>query len=192
MKHLSNTEVADWLASQGWLVLRSPARLRFDLVETSGLTKYEAAIAEHSASVGCDMAELFLHDVPRANFSGGLFWIARPVFPSEGNWILLEQILRAGGLAIDARAAEFLLLEPGDYAACFALVALVLMFGWDANLVLAGRRFLLTIDDEPFPALITDRVSEWFIEAAKNLEFRESSPRVAPAADAGDDSAPLP
>jgi hypothetical protein len=51
---------------------------------------------------------------------------------------------------------------------------LTLMFGWDANLVLAGRRFLLTIDDEPFPALLTDRVSEWFIEAAKNLDFKVS------------------
>ena len=63
-----------------------------------------------------------------------------------------------------------------------ALVALTLMFGWDANLVLAGRRFLLTIDDEPFPALVTDRVSEWFTEAAKNLDFKVSPPG-SPAAE---------
>ena len=73
-----------------------------------------------------------------------------------------------------AQVAEFLLLEPTDYEPCVALVALTLMFGWDANLVLAGRRFLLTIDDEPFPALVTDRASEWFIAAAKNLDFKVS------------------
>ena len=174
MRHFSNADVADWLASQRWLTLRDAAGLRFDLVDTSGLTKYEATIAEDSASVGCDMAELFLHDVPRADFPGGLFWIARPVFASAANWILVEQVLRAGGLTIRDQAPEFLLLEPTDYGACVALVALTLMFGWDANLVLAGRRFLLTIDDEPFPALITDRPSEWFIEAAKNLAFKVS------------------
>jgi hypothetical protein len=127
------------------------------------------------------MADLFLHDVPPADFPGGLFWIARPVHPSRGNWILLEQIFRAGGLTIDAQAARFLLLQPNDFAPCFALVALALMFGWDANLALAGQRFLLTIDDEPFPALITDRASAWFIEAAKNLDFKVS-PLGSPAA----------
>src|SRR5689334_7294567 len=85
VKHLSNTEVADWLASQRWLSLRDAAGLRFDLVETRGLTRYEATIAPDSASVGCDMAKLFLHDVPRAEFPGGLFWIARPVFASASN-----------------------------------------------------------------------------------------------------------
>jgi hypothetical protein len=181
VKHLSDTEVADWLASQRWLSLRDAAGLRFDLVETSGLTKYEATIEEDSASVGCDMAELFLHDVPRADFPGGLFWIARPVSASAPNWILVGQVLRAGGLTLRDRAPEFLLLESTDYEACVALVALTLMFGWDANLVLAGRRFLLTIDDEPFPALITDHASEWFIKAAENLDFKISRVGSPPA-----------
>ena len=174
MKHLSNTAVADWLVSQQWLTLRDPAGLRFDVVETSGLTKYEATIAEDSASVGCDMAELFLHDVLAEDFRGAVFWIARPVGHWEAPWRLMKQVLRAGGLTVEEQFPEFLLLEPTDYDVCFALVALTLMFGWDANLVLAGRRFLLTIDDEPFPALITDRVSEWFTEAAKNLDFKVS------------------
>jgi hypothetical protein len=172
VKHLSDIEVANWLAARPWISLRDAAGLRFDLVHTNGLTKYEATIAEDSASVGCDMAELFLHDVPQADFPGALFWIARPVFASASNWILVEQVLRAAGLTIPAKAAEFLLLEPTDYAPCVALVALTLMFGWDANLVLTDRRFLLTIEDEPFPALITDRASEWFIEAAENLDFK--------------------
>jgi hypothetical protein len=174
VRHLNAAGIAAWLASQRWLTLRDAASLRFDLVEPNGLTKYEASIAEDSASVGCDMAELFLHDVPRAGFPGGLFWIARPVFASTPSWILVEEVLRAGGLTITDQAPEFLLLEPTDYRTCIALVALTLMFGWDANLVLAGRRFLLTMDDEPFPALITDRASEWFIEAAKNLDFKVS------------------
>ena len=174
MKHLSNTEVADWLTAQGWLTLRDPAGLRFDVVESSGLTKYEATIAQDSALVGCDMGELFLHDVPRKDFHGAMFWIARLVGHWEAPWRLMKQVLRAGGLTVEEQVPEFVLLEPADYDVCFALVALTLMFGWDANLVLAGRRYLLTIDDEPFPALITDRASEWFIEAAKNLEFKVS------------------
>lgn len=121
------------------------------------------------------MPEVFLHDVPRADFPGALFWIARPVFASASQWLLVEQIFRAGGLTVPNQGPEFLLLEPADYGACFALVALTLMFGWDANLGLADRRFLLTIDDEPFPALITDRASEWFIKAAENLDFEISS-----------------
>jgi hypothetical protein len=35
-----------------------------------------------------------------------------------------------------------------EFDACFALVALALMFGWDANFVCEGRRFLLEMDDE--------------------------------------------
>ncbi len=174
MKHLTNAEVADWLASQRWLKLRDAANVRFDLVDTRGLTKYQARIAEDSARVGCDMAEFFLQDVPREDFPGGLFWIARPVFASASTWILVEQILRAGGLPVRDQAPEFLLLEKTDYGSCVALVALMLMFGWDANLVLTGRRFLLTIDDEPFPALITDAASNFFVEGAKNLEFNIS------------------
>src|SRR4051794_34887387 len=144
-------EVADWLASQRWLTLRDPAGVRFDVVESSGLTKYEATIAEDSALVGCDMAELFLHDVAPEDFHGAIFWIARLVGHWEAPWRLMKQVLRAGGLTVQEQFPEFLLLEPGDYDLCFALVALTLMFGWDANLVLSGRRFLLTIDDEPFP-----------------------------------------
>lgn len=172
MKHLSKTEVADWLTTQRWLTLRDEAGLRFDLLDTSGLTEYQVTIDEDSAAVGCSMAEVFLHDVPPAEFPGGLFWIARPVFGSEANWILLEQVLRAGGLKIPAQRADFVLLERTDYGACVALVALILMFGWDANLLLADRRFLLVIDDEPIPALITDRVSDQFLEIAKNLDFK--------------------
>jgi hypothetical protein len=174
LKHLNNTEVADWLASQQWISLTSAAGVRFDLLDTNGLTEYEAKIDEDSASVGVDMAELFLHDVPRDTFPGGVFWIAAPVFAEPAHWILVEQVLRAGGIDIGKHKPEFLLLEPTDYGACFALVALTLMFGWDANLVLAGRRFLLMIDNDSFPALITDHVSEWFIEAAKNLDFKVS------------------
>ena len=174
MKHLTNTELSDWLAAQQWISLTDAARLRFDVLDVDGLTKYEAKIAEDSASVGVDMAELFLHDVAPAHFPGGLFWIARPLFASPAHWVLVDQVFRAGGIAIGNRNPEFLLLEPADHGPCFALVALTLMFGWDANLVLAGRRFLLTIDDEPFPALLTDRASEWFIEAAKNLDFKVS------------------
>lgn len=174
MKHLSNIEVADWLAARPWISLRNPDGLRFDIVDANGLTRYEVTIDEDSAAVGCEMAEIFLHDVPQPDFAGGLFWIARPLFPRTANWILLEQVLRAGGLTIPAKSAVYLLLEPNDHAACIALVALILMFGWDANLVLADRRFLLVLDDEPFPALITDRVSDWFLEAARNLDFKVS------------------
>lgn len=174
MKHLTNAEVADWLASQRWLTLRDPRGMRFDVVESSGLTRYEATIAEDSALVGCDMAELFLHDVRREDFQGAMFWIARMVGHWESPWRLMKQVLRAGGLTVEEQFPEFLLLDPTDYDVCFAIVALTLMFGWDANLVLAGRRFLLTIDGEPFPALITDRVSDWFIEAVKNLDFKLS------------------
>lgn len=172
MKHLSKAEVDAWLTAQRWLTLNTPAGLCFDLVDTTGLTKYEATIEEDSASVGCDMAELFLHDVSPADFPGGLFWIARPVFASTANWMLVEPILRAGGVTVRVQEAEFILLESNDYGPCVALVALMLMFGWDANLVLADRRFLLTIDDEPFPALITDQASDWFIAVAKNLDFK--------------------
>jgi hypothetical protein len=79
-------EVADWLAARPWLSLRDAAGLRFDLLDAKGLTKYEATIDEDSASGGCGMAELFLHDVPQAGFPGGLFWIARPVFASAAHW----------------------------------------------------------------------------------------------------------
>jgi hypothetical protein len=174
VKHLSIQEAADWVASQGWVSLRNPRSLRFEFVDPEGLTRYEATISADSATVGCDMAELFLHDVPRAKFPGALFWIARPVYASPAKWMLVEQVLRAADLNIPPESAYFVLLDEAEYVSCIALVALTLMFGWDANLVLTGRRFLLEIDDEPFPALVTDIVSEWFAQASKNLEFKVS------------------
>ncbi len=174
MIQLHDAQVAEWLAKQGWLSLPSPSSWRFDVSRGIGLKHYECKIAEGSPLVGCNMARVFLHDIEPPRFPGGLFWIVRTFPPDEDMLLFSRQLLRGTGIGnLDCLYGYFALRED-EYETCFALCALALMFGWDANFVAAERRFLFVMDDEPFPALITDSVSSWFEEIATNLDFKIS------------------
>jgi hypothetical protein len=167
-----NAEQFDrWIAAQAWLSLPDPNSWRFKIAPSADLRRYECEIAEDSSIVGCNMSRCFLHDL-EPGFSGGLFWIVRRPHDEDVD-LFVAQVLRGFGVELDS-ARPWFVLDKAEYERCFTLISLALMFGWDANFVAEGRRYLLQMDDEPFPSLVTDSITPWFAEVVKNLEFKVS------------------
>ena len=175
MIQLNTAQFAEWVGRQAWISLPDPSSWRFTVRTGEGVRSYECKIAEDSALVGCNMARIFLGDIKSPQFPGGLFWIVR-TFPDDPDIAFFtRQVLRGCGISdiVDiGNGFTFFLLGRNEFDTCFTLVALALMFGWDANFVCEGRRFLLEMDDEPFPRLITDSISQEFENVTKSLEFR--------------------
>jgi hypothetical protein len=178
MRQLSKKEAQDWLDTQGWLSLPKRDSLNYEISDPTGLTRYEGTYAEGSASAGCGMADVLLCDFRSPAFPGGLLWIARTSGSMEQEFILFRQILLAGGVPFRDWTSPYYLLEPSEYDMCFALIALTIMLGWDANLVLSNRRFLVMIDDEPFLTVICDTPGPFFHECLAPLGFKVLPLRV--------------
>jgi hypothetical protein len=173
MIQLTFEQMDRWVADQSWFS-RASSSWRFQVDRKLGLRRYQCEIDEGSSFVGVNMARCFLHDIAPPNFMGGLFWIVRTFPRDEDMFLFVEQIVRGAGITDINWSQPAFMLDERDYEPCFALVAMALMFGWDANFVAKGRRFLLEMDDEPLPALITDSISPWFAEVVENLNFKIS------------------
>jgi hypothetical protein len=172
MIQLNNDEFEDWVANCPWLCHPDPSSWRFEVKAGTRVKRYECEIAEGSSFVGCNMARLFLHDIETPKFAGGLFWIVRTFPPDKDMLLFARQVLRGFGIPDSDPRFEYFLLDKGEYEACFALCALAMMFGWDANFVAAEGHFWLEMDDEPFPALITDKISASFAAVVESLKFK--------------------
>jgi hypothetical protein len=169
MVQLDPDQFDRWAALQTWLELPERSSWRFKPKPTPALRRYQCTIAPDCAIVGCNMSRCFLHDL-KEDFPGGLLQIVR-MTPDDDVGLFVSQLFRGWGVEMD-RTRPWLLLDETEYDRCFVLVATALMFGWDANFVAHGRRFLLEMDDEPVPALITDSISPWFAEVVKNIDFK--------------------
>ena len=171
MQQVDATLAADWLTGQGWIVLSADGSYTLRVTGGAGLMRHRVQIDQDSASVGCGMASVFLHDVDPATFAGGLLWVTNTSPPDADNLRFARQVIRGCGAdGFDWPGPLFFRFGNNDFDACFSMLSLALMFGWDASLVVAGRRLLIEADNDQLPLLITDTVSDWLASALANFE----------------------